>query len=84
MYININLCKNFVTAYNRMQEKYGTDIAEINGFDDPQLSYTDFINNFIDKTTVADASIDGNSNVRWIALQVKRLLIIFLTHTLIL
>ena len=63
MYININLCKNFVTAYNRMQEKYGTDIAEINGFDDPQLSYTDFINNFIDKTTVADASIDGNSNV---------------------
>ena len=63
MYININLCKNFVTAYNRMQEKYGTDIAEINGFDDPQLSYTDFIENFIDKTTVADASIDGNSNV---------------------
>ena len=45
MYININLCKNFVTAYNRMQEKYGTDIAEINGFDDPQLSYTDFILN---------------------------------------
>ena len=63
MYININLCKNFVTAYNRMQEKYGTDIAEINGFDDAQLSYTDFIENFIDKTTVADASIDGNSNV---------------------
>ena len=63
MYININLCKNFVTAYNRMQEKYGTDIAEINGFDDRQLSYTDFIDNFIDKTTVADASIDGNSNV---------------------
>ena len=63
MYININLCKNFVTAYNRMQEKYGTDIAEINGFDDRQLSYTDFIDNFIDKKTVADASIDGNSNV---------------------
>ena len=47
MYININLCKNFVTAYNRMQEKYGTDIAEINGFDDAKLSYTDFISNFI-------------------------------------
>ena len=63
MNININLCKNFVTAYNHMQEKYGTDIAEINGFDDAQLSYTDFIENFIDKDTVADASIDGNSNV---------------------
>ena len=46
-----------------MQEKYGTDIAEINGFGDLQLSYTDFIDNFIDKNTVADASIDGNSNV---------------------
>ena len=63
MNININLCKNFVTAYYHMQEKYGTDIAEINGFDDAQLSYTDFIENFIDKDTVADASIDGNSNV---------------------
>ena len=63
MNININLCKNFVTAYNHMQEKYGTDIAEINGFDDGQLSYTDFIQNFIDKDTVADSSIDGNSNV---------------------
>lgn len=63
MNINIQLNKNFITAYNRMQEKYGTDIAEINGFGDLQLSYTDFIDNFIDKNTVADASIDGNSNV---------------------
>jgi ribonucleoside-triphosphate reductase len=63
MNINIQLNKNFITAYNKMQEKYGTDIAEINGFGDLQLSYTDFIDNFIDKNTVADASIDGNSNV---------------------
>ena len=63
MNINIQLNKNFITAYNKMQEKYGTDIAEINGFGDFQLSYTDFIDNFIDKNTVADASIDGNSNV---------------------
>jgi ribonucleoside-triphosphate reductase len=61
--INIQLNKNFTTAYNRMQEKYGTEIASLNGFGDEQLSYTDFINNFIDKNTVADASIDGNSNV---------------------
>lgn len=63
MNINIQLNKNFITAYNKMQEKYGTDIAEINGFGDLQLSYTDFIDNFIDKNTVADVSIDGNSNV---------------------
>lgn len=63
MKINIQLNKNFVTAYNRMQEEYGTDIARLNGFDDGQLSYTDFIDNFIDEDTVADSSIDGNSNV---------------------
>lgn len=63
MNINIRLNKNFTTQYNRLQEEFGTDIAKINGFDDGQLSYTDFIDNFIDEDTVADASIDGNSNV---------------------
>lgn len=63
MNINIKLNKNFTTQYNRLQEEFGTDIAKINGFDDGQLSYTDFIDNFVDQNTVADASIDGNSNV---------------------
>ena len=62
MNINIRLNKNFTTQYNKLQEEYGTDIARINGFDDGQLSYTDFIDNFVDKQTVADASIDGNAN----------------------
>ena len=38
-------------------------MARLNGFSDEQLSYTDFIDNFVDKQTVADASIDGNANV---------------------
>lgn len=63
MEINIKLNKNFTTQYNRLQAEYGTDIARINGFDDGQLSYTDFLDNFVAETTVADASIDGNSNV---------------------
>ncbi len=63
MEINIRLGKNFTTQYNRLQNDYGTELARINGFDDGQLSYTDFIDEFIDKDTVADASIDGNSNV---------------------
>ena len=46
-----------------MQEEFGTDIASLNGFSDEQLSYTDFISNFIDTEVVADASIDSNSNV---------------------
>ena len=63
MEINIKLGKNFTTQYNKMQNDYGTELARVNGFDDGQLSYTDFIDAFIDKDTVADASIDGNSNV---------------------
>lgn len=63
MEINVRLKKNFVTQYNKLQAEFGTDIARLNGFDDDQLSHTDFINNFIDTTVVADASIDGNSNV---------------------
>lgn len=61
--IDIKLKKNFVSQYNKLQSEYGTEIARINGFDDGQLSYTDFIDNFVDEETVADASIDGNSNV---------------------
>ena len=63
MEINVRLKKNFVTAYNKLQADYGTELARLNGFDDDQLSHTDFINNFIDTKVVADASIDGNSNV---------------------
>ena len=46
-----------------MVSDYGNNMTKLNGFSDTQLSYTDFIDNFIDKQTVADASIDGNSNV---------------------
>lgn len=63
MEINIKLNKNFTTQYNKLQNEFGTEIAKINGFDDGQLSYTDFIDNFVDKKVVADSSIDGNSNV---------------------
>ena len=63
MEINIKLNKNFTTAFNRMMNEYGEELAILNGFSDEQLSYTDFIDNFVDKQTVSDASIDGNANV---------------------
>lgn len=63
MNINIRLNKNFTTAFNKMQEAYGEELSKINGFSDMQLSYTDFIDNFVDSDTVADASVDGNANV---------------------
>ena len=63
MNINVKLSKNFTTAFNKMQEKYGEEFARLHGFSDEILSYTDFISNFIDAETVADASVDGNANV---------------------
>ena len=63
MNINIRLNKNFTTAFNKMLEKYGTEFAELNGFGDEQLSYTDFIANFIDSDNVANASVDANANI---------------------
>ena len=61
--VNIKLKKNFTTQFNRLQTEYGEEFAYLNGFGDAQLSFTDFIDNFIDSETVADASIDGNANV---------------------
>ena len=36
---------------------------ELNGFSEEQLSWTDFLDNFVAKETVADATIDGNANI---------------------
>lgn len=56
--------KNFTTQWNKLQNEFGTEMAELNGFGDEQLSYGDFIDNFVDEAVVADSSIDSNSNVR--------------------
>ena len=61
--INIKLNKNFTTQYNKLQAEYGEEFAKLNGLSDGQLSFTDFIDAFIDTETVADASVDGNANV---------------------
>jgi ribonucleoside-triphosphate reductase (formate) len=61
--INIRTQKNFTTAYNKMQDTYGEEFARLNGFADTQMSYTDFIQNFIDTDVVADVSADPSSSV---------------------
>ena len=60
---NVKLKKNFTTQLNKLNEKYGEEFARLNGLSDDELSFTDFIDNFIDTETVADASIDSSSNV---------------------
>ena len=61
--IRLKLDKDFCNTFNSLVSTFGEKITNLNGFSDSQLSYTDFIDNFIDKQTVADASIDGNANV---------------------
>lgn len=63
MKIDIKLGKEFTEAFANLLDTYGDDMAKLNGLSNSQLSYTDFIDNFVDKQTVADASIDGNANV---------------------
>ena len=63
MNINVRLSKNFTTQYNKMLSEYGEEFARLNGLNGEKLSFTDFIDNFIDAETVADASVDGNANV---------------------
>lgn len=61
--INIRLNKNFTSQFNKLNEEFGEEFAKLNGLSESDLNYADFIDNFIDAETVADASIDGNANV---------------------
>jgi ribonucleoside-triphosphate reductase len=61
--INVKLNKNFTTQFNKMVSKYGEDFLKLQGLDDDKLSFTDFIDGFIDSENVASTSIDANSNI---------------------
>ena len=62
MQVDIKLDPEFAALLSKLKKIYGEELAKLNGFADSQLSYTDFIDNFVAKN-VADASIDGNANV---------------------
>lgn len=63
MNISINLDRNFERQLNRLFEKYGEEFIKLNGLDEDRLSFTNFIDNFIDSDNVANASVDPNANV---------------------
>ena len=63
MNINIKTKKNFQTQFNKMAEKYGEEFLKLQGLDDEKLSFTDFIDGFIDSDNVANASVDANANI---------------------
>ena len=62
MEIEIKLSKDFERCLEELKKKYGEDFEYINGLHSSQLDFSEFIDNFIDKSTVADTSIDPNSN----------------------
>lgn len=63
MNINIKLNKDFERQLNRLIEAYGEDFLKLQGLDEAKLSFTDFIDNFVDSDNVANASVDPNANV---------------------
>lgn len=60
--IKLKLDKDFIEALSELKEKYGEEFEKLNGFHNSNLDFTDFIDNFIDSATVADSTIDSNSN----------------------
>lgn len=54
---------DFLAALNAMTTKYGEAFLLINGLHPSQLNCSEFIDNFVDKATIADATIDPNANV---------------------
>lgn len=63
MDFNIKLNKSFVAALNRLEKKYGQTFLKINGFDNSNLNFSDFIDGFVDKeAALADLSINPSAN----------------------
>ena len=62
MEIQLQLSRDFERFLDELKKKYGEDFEYINGIHPSQLDFSEFIDNFVDKDTLADASIDPNAN----------------------
>lgn len=62
MNIKLNLSTDFQRCLEEMKNKYGEDFEYLNGIHPSQLDFSEFIDNFVDKDTLADTSIDPNAN----------------------
>lgn len=64
MDITLKLDRDFERMLDVLKDKYGSDFEVINGISPSQLDFSEFLNNFIAKDTMADATIDPNANAR--------------------
>lgn len=62
MNIELKLSKDFERYQEDLKRKYGEDFEYINGIHPSQLDFSEFINNFVEKDTLADVSVDPNAN----------------------
>lgn len=62
MQIQLKLSKDFESCLGDLKKKYGEAFEYINGLHDSQLDFSEFIDNFVAKSTLADSSIDPNAN----------------------
>ena len=62
MDITLRLSKDFERCLEDLKKKYGEDFEYINGIHPSQLDFSEFIDNFVDKDTLADVSVDPNAN----------------------
>jgi len=62
MQINLKLCELFADQLKNLREKYGEKFSLMNGFSNSNLNFTDFIDNFVKSSSVADTTIDANAN----------------------
>lgn len=62
MEIQLKLSKDFERFLEELKQKYGEDFEYINGVHPSQLDFSEFIENFVDKDTLADSTIDPNAN----------------------
>lgn len=62
MEISLKLSKDFERSLEYLKTKYGEAFEYLNGLHPSQLDYSEFIDNFVQKDTLADASIDPNAN----------------------
>ena len=65
MLISLQLTKDFETCLSDLVKKYGEDFEYINGIHASQLDFSEFLDKFVSKETMADATIDPNANASY-------------------
>ena len=62
MDISLRLTTDFERCLEDLKKKYGEDFEYINGVHSSQLDFSEFLDKFVNQSTMADATIDPNAN----------------------